>query len=371
MPVTPEVKKNPVRGGLSACLPELAGASASAFFLSTEEHGPQRAMRADGSPLLHTEGDDMLNSEIIRNTNHGRKRAVEIDDGQQWLTELKQRIGKEHRITEVFYLSPSRARALLVANPDNRKISNRTAETYATDIANGRWVFNGEPIIIAETGELNDGQHRCEAVVLAGKGIEVLLVAGVPRSSRTTVDMGKVRTTGDFLHMHGIENANIMAAAAAMILACETGRIMGGGGGVKKDNNNLATADLRPTKQEVLTFARANMDDLHRAQAAIRVDKASVVASYSRFIGILAILARRSKDWDEAIAYISAVVDGDGIKKTTPEYTVRERLIKERSTKTLGAIAFMEIVVRGWNARRSRQRLSHIKLAGYVPEIAR
>ena len=320
--------------------------------------------------LQHQKEQMMFTDQSIRRSD-SRNKPTDVDDGQQWLNEIKQRMKKEKRITETVFLSPSRAKALLGSNPDNRKISSRTAETYAADIANGRWVFNGEAVIVAETGELNDGQHRCEAVVLAGKGIEVLLVAGVPRASRTTVDMGRARTTGDFLHMHNIENANAVAAAAQMLLAYETDRVMGYQRGVAKNNNMIFCHTMKPTKAEVLAFARENMADLERAMSALNKTKAGVVASFSRLAGILCIIARHSKDWPDAIAYMTSVIDGDNLKKLSPEYTVRERLLSERRNGSLGPIGFMEIVIRGWNARRAKQRISHIKLGGYLPEISR
>lgn len=313
----------------------------------------------------------MLNNESIGRSDLGHKRTIENDEGQQWLSELKQRMRKEKRFAEMVHLSPSRARALLAANPDNRKLSNRQAETFASDISNGRWVFNGEPIILADTGELNDGQHRCEAVSLAGKGIDVLLVAGVPRATRTTVDMGRVRTTGDFLHMHKIEQGKIVAAAAQMLLAFETDRIMGFQRGVGKANSQMVSYTMKPTKQEILEFARENMNDLRRAMDALNAQKVAMVASYSRLVGILCVLARHSRDWPDAIAYITALVEGDNLKKLTPEYTTRERLLSEKRSGSLGPIGFMEIVIRGWNARRAKQRISHIKLAGYVPDVSR
>lgn len=312
----------------------------------------------------------LLNTEIIRKTDAGYKRASEIDDGQQWLAELRQRMRKEKKITEIVFLSPSRAKALLSVNPDNRIVSNATTETYAKDIAQGRWAFNGQPIIVADTGELNDGQHRCHGVVLAGKGIETLLVAGVPRATRTTVDMGKTRTTGDFLHMHGIPYANHIAAAAAMLYAFEEGLIMGEKKGVSKHNSTLFVTNTKPTKQEILTFARANLDDFQKAVKAIDTKKATAISTYSRFLGALTILARRSKDWKAATEYITAVLEGDNLKKGSAEYIVREKLIAERSNH-LGPVSFLEIVVRGWNAKRSGKPITRLAIAGYVPDVAR
>ena len=312
----------------------------------------------------------MLNTEIIRKTDGGYKRASEIDDGQQWLADIKHRMRKERRFAEIVFLSPSRARALLSVNPDNRVINERAVETYARDIVAGRFPFNGQPVILADTGELNDGQHRCEAVIRTGRGYETLFVAGVPRATRTTIDMGKARSTGDFLHMHGIPYANHISNAASMLYAYEEGLLIGETRGVTKTNSALFDFGNKPTKQEILTFARANLDDFQRAIKVIDIKKASAISTFSRFIGALTILARRSKDWESATDYILAILHGDNLKKGSPEYIVREKLIAERSNR-LGPVSFLEIIVRGWNAKRTSKPLTRLSLVGYVPEVAR
>ena len=294
-----------------------------------------------------------------------------LDEGQMWLEDLKRRMAGGRRLTEVVMLTPAKARALLSANPSNRNLNERTVESYATDIVYGRWVFNGETIIVADTGELNDGQHRCEAVCLAGVPIEVAVIAGVPRSSRTTVDMGKQRTTADFLHMNSIESATCVSAAAAIILSFEQGKVMGHQRGVSKSNNALVIRENKPTKQEVLQFAQDNLHDIKRAMDSINASRAGVVSSFSRMVAILCIIARKSSDWDDATAYINALVEGDNLGRNTPEYTVRERLLQEKREGGIGPVHFIEMVVRGWNARRAGTAMKIVKSFGSIPEIAR
>ena len=309
-----------------------------------------------------------FSSEIIRKTEVGYKRAAEVDDGQQWLADIKARIRKDKLFADIFYLSPSRARALLGTNADNRNISNKTSTAFTADIINGRWPVNGEPIIVADTGELNDGQHRCEAVILAGIGIETILVAGVTRDSRMTVDQGKQRTTGDFLTMHKIENANNVGAAAKILYSYENGIVMESN---IKNARDITNGSNRPTKQAILVFAKANMPDLQRAMSTISAHNAGLVSSHSRFVGALCIIARRAKNWAGVTDYLTAVIDGDGLAKGSIEYIVRQRLLTERQNKQLGVSRFLEIVIRGWNAKRSGQQITRLTTTGTVPPVAR
>lgn len=294
------------------------------------------------------------------------------DSGQQWLSTVMSRLKKERRITEVITLTPAMAAALLTANPDNRRINQKAVEVFAADIVAGRWAFNGEAIVVADTGELNDGQHRCAAVVLAGQGIETLFVAGVPRESRTTTDMGRQRTTGDFLQMHRIEQSNVIAAAASMVWGYENDCLVKSSSDTTvKSHTSFIPLHLRPTKQQILAFANANIGDFKRAVQAIDGHKAAVVSSYSRFVAMLCIIGRRTKDWKAAMAFITAVVNGDDLKRGSPEYATRERLLSEKRQGTLGPVRFMEITARGWNAHRANQRVNRFQISGAVPRIAR
>lgn len=312
----------------------------------------------------------MLTTEIVRETPAGRKRVSEIDDGSQWYADLRQRMRETKKpITEITVLSPSRAAALLAANDHNRPISDRNVSIMVADILAGRWQFNGEPIIISETGELNDGQHRCHAVTLAGKAIEVLLVAGVSRKSRYTVDMGTARTVGNFLGMHGIADANNVAAIAAIMHAFEHDAVRKNTSSaneprVHKSNNT-------PTKAEIRTYAEANLDDIKRAMEAFPWSEAKKLTTLSRVCGIAVVISRSCKEWGSVEAFISKLIDGSNLSKTNPIFVARERIIAERNDKTLTAFRFFEIVIRAWNAHRSGQQSKIIKVLGVLPEIAR
>ena len=72
--------------------------------------------------------------------------------------------------TKVEKITPELAREYLKKNTDNyRKLARGTVRNYAEDIKNGRWELNGETIVFAESGVLQDGQHRLAAIIQANK----------------------------------------------------------------------------------------------------------------------------------------------------------------------------------------------------------
>lgn len=138
----------------------------------------------------------------------------------QWLRDCIER-GKRGVIFQEVTLSPPLAQILLGANPDNRNLRSSKLQQYAQDMRDGRWVMNGEPIIISKEGLLNDGQHRCHAIVQANRSVPVLIIFGIDRDTRTTVDQGASRGAGDYLSMEGEPHSTVLAAAGRMLVAYE------------------------------------------------------------------------------------------------------------------------------------------------------
>ena len=118
-------------------------------------------------------------------------------------------------------ITPNDARELLANNPENRTMSGQKLAQYTADIKAGNWALNGEAIIVASDGCLNDGQHRLTACIQADTAFEALLVVGVRRETRTTVDQGIARTAGNVMTMRGTLNANSVSTMARMALAFE------------------------------------------------------------------------------------------------------------------------------------------------------
>ena len=115
-------------------------------------------------------------------------------------------------LTERVMVGPDLAAELLRNNPDNRFVRNGNYSKLVDDLRAGRWTFNGESILISKEGLLNDGQHRCLAVVETNVPIDAMMTFGLERASRVTVDQGGAKSAGDFLAMEKIPNSTNVAA---------------------------------------------------------------------------------------------------------------------------------------------------------------
>ena len=120
-------------------------------------------------------------------------------------------------------ITPERAAEYLRVNVNNRKIRPLRVKTIASDIAAGKWQWNGQPIIFDTEGLLIDGQHRLTACVQAGKPIVTDVRRNVPRSCMSTIDIGTPRTTADLLIGKGRTSANERASTIKKLLAFRAG----------------------------------------------------------------------------------------------------------------------------------------------------
>lgn len=120
--------------------------------------------------------------------------------------------------TELVTVTPSIAKAWIDSTSSrNRSLSSARVRSYAELMKSGRWMMNGESIIIDDNGNLIDGQHRLHAVIRSGKSVQMVVVRGVDPSSFKTIDVGKKRSPGDILHVAGIPMPRCAAAITSVV----------------------------------------------------------------------------------------------------------------------------------------------------------
>lgn len=250
-------------------------------------------------------------------------------------------------------ITPDIARELLARNDNNRPVSTGKVEQYARDMANENWPLNGETIKISEDGYLNDGQHRCLACIEAKASFQTIIVYGVKRESRMTVDQGKTRGAHCYLGMDGVTNANNIAAMARMALAYNAtdGRSINGAG--------------RFTNAEVTQFAHDNIDDLDAAMQFTHPAPASSRSLASKTMFAFWVYLLRGFG-DLGREYVHQVMTGENISIGEPAYRVRERLAgmgrASRQART-------EVALRGWTFFRDGKAMTLVKIMGDLPSI--
>lgn len=243
---------------------------------------------------------------------------------------------------EFVNLTPALAKDLLDRNDGNRAIRQTKMLQFACDMLDGKWAMNGEPIIVSTDGRLNDGQHRCLAVIEANTTVPVVIMFGIERETRLTVDQGGARTAGDFLGMEGVQNAAAVAAIARLAIAFE------------RNEGRAFTDSQRITSREIRERV-ARDEGLARSATFGHTE-----GNYSRnfiagsSIGFAHYVLSRI-DRVDAEEWLARVCRGDGIKLKDPAHTVREKLI---GAGRLGRDKKLKLLFQAWTFHRRGMKVA-------------
>ncbi|MCJ2085530.1 hypothetical protein MKK88_05910 [Methylobacterium sp. E-005] len=280
------------------------------------------------------------------------------------LENLSQRFERNGPFAVMVEITPDLANLLLDRNPDNRTPKAAQIETIARDIREGRWEANGETIVVSRDGDLNDGQHRLAACIVADMPIVTLLAYGMERETRQTIDSNQItRTPGDFLTMAGIEDGNNIAAIAAYLWQIERY------GEIPK---HATHSSRRPTKQQLQDYVGRKQASL--ALAAKVTSSAKAGRLYSK--SLIAVALHHIRDalgvhveGDQPSAFIDALLTGDNLNSDDPVFVVRNRLLDDKRRRRSDPRVAMELIIRAWNLRCKRQTIAKCLSTGELPAV--
>ena len=128
-------------------------------------------------------------------------------------------LSRKEFVSEEVLITPYLASILLGANISNRPLSEMTVKAYALEMKKGKWVMNGQGIVISNKGILRDGQHRLQAVIEANVGVKMLVSSGVDDAAYKTLDTGQKRTAGQIFAIEGFKYGNAISGGIKEYLA--------------------------------------------------------------------------------------------------------------------------------------------------------
>lgn len=270
-----------------------------------------------------------------------------VSEARKWIDEQASRSSPHKLLTLTVELTPPLAEAILLKNPKNRNTSERKATEYARDILSDRWALNGEPIIIADTGELNDGQHRCRAVQIAGKSIKTQMTFGVHRDTRTTVDVGVKRTSAQHLGMAGFQHYVQLSRAITTILT------------FKKTGKITTFSEGRPTSSEIMEWADTHPEMIDSVVAGLSIYR-HLRASAGLFGGLHYLFAEKSRE--QADEFFSGLASGEMLGKGNPMFELRGTLIRDHKSKAkLPDAEIAARAIKAWNRFRANSRVGVLR----------
>lgn len=277
--------------------------------------------------------------------------ARDIEAAKNWLWERIERAQQEGPFAEVAPLDHGVAVELLENNHANRRIRTAKLAQYVEDMRHGRWLLNGETIIISKEGKLLDGQHRAFAALNVYEAPEVTYLFGIDEEARKTMDTGAKRFASDILYLHGIRNGALAATAARMIVALEQGK-----------RKHFVGRDRISTS----VIVDRVMQDKKLQDAADHIHKMKRVPVSGVTVGVITATyyLLRKRNQEEAYHFIQEVFS----KTTDVQVALIARQRLEDLAGTGGREKRLEVLVRGWNMLRSND-VGAIPIMGEVPRI--
>lgn len=171
-------------------------------------------------------------------------------------------------------MTPEWASSILASqNNQNRRIRPNAVKKIAAAITSGDWKVTHQGIAIDRNGQLQDGQHRLNAIVAAGISVDVLLTTGCDPSSFDVLDCGVNRTAADALFLSGAQLAPKSAAGLKYYLL------------YKRDSSRVWTNIDLPPHTEILKAYKEWRDTVdHAASIAQRAYQGDKLINQSAMV---------------------------------------------------------------------------------------
>lgn len=261
--------------------------------------------------------------------------------------------------TGVEVITPAQAKKILENNNGgNRLIRPRRVKQYANALRNDRWHLSGEPIIYSKDGRLLNGQHRLRAVIEADKPMTTVVVRGVEDDAFTVMDSGASRTLGDVFRGAGHKSSNQMAANARMVMQYMAGK-------------QLRDHDYRQalSREEVLEYFEKNQAMFEfAASRGVRLMRVGLNRTTAEAVSFILY----QNDYEGADYFIERLLDGAGLRPTSPILAIRNHIIRVASGPRIVDITDFMIptiisAYNDWAVGNKRQRIVQWKTSDPLP----
>lgn len=226
----------------------------------------------------------------------------------------------------------------------NRRVSQGLVDKYAADMAEGRWLANGQTIVMGKSGLILDGQHRLLAIVKANMTVPMIVVSGVDDEAFKTIDTGRSRTVSDVLHVMGYPSNVLLAAVARQwLIYTESGEFV------------VTASDL--TSQRVIDAAVANADEF---EVAIKAASATYKAlKGSQAVWCVLWMTLGDIDPLDRDLFFDGLARGAELATNSPVFALRRYFLEQQAArgKRTQIRPNMQgaLIIKAWNKFRNHE----------------
>ena len=234
-----------------------------------------------------------------------------------------------------------------VGGNGNRKLRDTHVKSLARDMEAGAWIFNGQPIKIAISGRLIDGQHRLSACVASGVPFQTLVVEGLDDEVFTTFDTGQRLGLAAVLRDAGYADGVTLAASIALLV-----KVYGLGWRTPTSHEGLAFLADHP--ELVASVAASSSNGM-----ATRTPR-SLLSALDYLVGEV--------EREAADAFMGSLSTGADIRAGTALLVLREYLNNKGHTRPVTE-RLLRVSMNAWNGHRKGVVPYRIEEAGNFPEL--
>jgi len=240
-------------------------------------------------------------------------------------------------------ITPTIAHEWLTKNVNNRELNKQTVRYYADLMLRGQWRLTHQTIAFDEKGNLQDGQHRLQAVLDSGMPQYFYVFQNMPLANFMTLDTNRARRPSDTLYISGYKKQHMVMSTITSFLLNMAQKRKGVAmtGGSNRTN--------RITNEDVLQFVKKNEKILQEAAEVTNktyltqrnIDKAALGGYF-----ILFSIANKTK----AREFMKMYATGVELTDSHPILILREILQKDvNAKKKLSRIDKLALLVKAWN----------------------
>lgn len=261
---------------------------------------------------------------------------------------------------ELVEVTPALAAEWLERNVDNRKISAQVVTHYANAMRRGEWNVGTDGIGFDQNGDLIQGQHRLNSVILSGVTVTMLVVRGLPRSSQDTMDSGRRRTLQQQLARYGYKDSAAIASTLNFVYRLVNGY------DVRHNNYNITTP-------QALQILEAHPDFVDSVGYGQRIRHKMLGYSSTAVSGLHFLWSQYNRE--DTTAFFDAVVNGANLSETDIRYILKHALDKDVAgnrarRQAVDARRHSALIIKAFNAWREDRLLTRLlwKTTGKMAE---
>lgn len=249
----------------------------------------------------------------------------------------------------------------------NRRLSMTVASKYAEAIRRGEWKETHQGLAFDTEGWTLDGQHRLQAISLAGITVTMWVFPDLPRDTFDVLDVGRRRVASHLLKQ---PNATVLASAVRFLAVAD---------GIK-DPRSTTAAYAELTNVETLDLVRRGGFKLEQAaRTAWRIRSGARITPSPMAAMVYQALHTEAEVMVDD--FVEGLVTGANLDKNDPRLRLRNAFNAnptQRAASLRTPSHPYALVVKAWNAFVQRKEIGALawrmdeevpRVLGYTPTL--